>query len=163
MIQSSVVTPLLSQILTLENRTNNSGLFFVSLISRDYSTPLINYLSKSINKIPVNSNQQKVYNEGTKIEQLEHEIDDLTHMNDEDYINAGQSSEFLNVLGLKVISDWKNQEKEPWHVYQHQNLRFYVYDVDQKYAVMVCSEKNFPAAIIIGKLEKICKELKDKL
>lgn len=100
-----------------------------------------------------------------RIAKLQREIDELDDNYDADYINANVNPvDNLNILSLMVIRDWNNKnDNEDWKVYSFGRYRIYMYSVNVRYALMLCTNEEYPSSIAISRMQGVSKILSSKL
>lgn len=101
----------------------------------------------------------------SRIEELQREIDNLDENYDSDYINVNVNPiDDLNITSLMVARDWNQRTaNEVWKVYMFGKYRLYMYSVNEKYALLLCTTLNYPSMIAISRLKCVCEKLSKKI
>lgn len=112
------------------------------------------------------SNQIKIKSTQLRIEELQQQLDKMDENFDFDYINANVNPiDNLNILSLLVIRDWNQRidSNNKWKVYLFGHYRLYMYEINEKYAILLCTTVKYPSKLAISRLESVCSLLSTKL
>lgn len=131
---------------------------------------------KTISNLPTNinskmenefqNNQNMIKSTQLRIEELQQQLDKMDENYDSDYINANVNPiDNLNILSLMVIRDWNQRTdiNNKWKVYLFGNYRLYFYEINEKYAIILCTTVKYPSKLAISRLESVCTLLSTKL
>jgi hypothetical protein len=134
-------------------------------------TPLLNHMGNSDGK----GNTEMI---SAKIDTLQRQIDLIDENYDVDYINANVNPiDNLDIITLMVIKEWnqnqnQNQQSElaenksgvgAWKVYEFGKYRLYMGLVNKDYTILLCTPREYPAAIAVSKTVSVCQILSEKI
>ncbi|KAG0684084.1 hypothetical protein C6P40_003506 [Pichia californica] len=126
--------------------------------------------NNNIGNISNNSNGNldngKLSSAQVRIEELQQQLDKMDENYDSDYINANVNPiDNLNILSLLVIRDWNQRTdiNNKWQVYSFGNYRLYMHEINNNYALLLCTTAKYPSALAVARLDGICTILSNKL
>jgi hypothetical protein len=129
-------------------------------------TPLLNHMGS----IDGQGNTEMI---SAKIDTLQRQIDLIDENYDVDYINANVNPiDNLDIITLMVIKEWnqnqnqnQNQQSEvgAWKVYEFGKYRLYMGLVNKDYTILLCTPREYPAAIAVSKTVSVCQILSEKI
>lgn len=183
MLQSSILEPLLTQMLIEHHEITPLTPLSVAFVSKGSHRSLVTYTAKHQLTPTVQATADET---GYALEQHEGYMQlapnedvtiqgQITHLNnlqyEDDYINTDANPQsMLNVLGLSVIKEWctflstaEASQLSETQVYEHGQFLFYIHNVNDLYAVMVICQREYPSELCIGKLDNLCTLLSKKL
>ena len=132
-------------------------------------TPLLN--NKDSNNINSNNhyNDQNNNKNSSKINDLKREISLIDENYNSDYINANVNPvDNLDILSLTVLKEWTQRSTEDktismWKVYEFGKYRLYMGEVNKDYSLLLCAKKDYPSAIAIARLTRMCEIVSKRL
>lgn len=190
MLQSTILEPLLTQMLKEHLEITPLIPLSVSFVSKSGYKPLVTYTRKpqqgDIEGLEISSytpNEQYQVKEhngyvqmsatsAPQSDSIQGEIDHLNNLQfEDDYINTDSNPQsLLNVIGLNVIREWceflsksNSEEASKTQVFEHDQFLFYMHNVNELYGVMVICQRDYPSELCMGKLDNLCTLLSQKL
>lgn len=102
----------------------------------------------------------------SRIDELQRQIDIMNENYNSDYINANVNPiDNLNILSLLVVREWKQNtgDNNAWKVYSFGKYRLFMYYVNDKYTLLLCTTMDYPSIIAVSRLKDLSRILSKKI
>lgn len=102
----------------------------------------------------------------SRIDELQRQIDLMNENYNSDYINANVNPiDNLNILSLMVVREWKQDSRDNniWKVYSFGKYRLFMYYVNEKYTLLLCTTMDYPSIIAISRLKDVSSILSKRI